>query len=347
MQGHRARKAGAMMVVCMLLTSASLDPADCCYTPPAANARGTSGNPSTDGTVWCGIADGTRFSGTCGSVRGKWLANSDGSLKKVQLWVNGVKRYEKTWSSGYPSQWPSGSTCTSWLSVPWSSTQFAHSTTLTFTAKLWTTLNPTTTISGTDPRSHQTWNRAWVAACPEYNTWETRAGYARSFFVGAGHTTTSVHTTKTAAQIEADIPNYSAFHYTGHGDSKAIADCTYRSGDPPTDANCVTQDPPSETEISTAIAQKSSSQCQYNFVFLDTCYSGASSNLKNAFGTTSFIGWDGVMTTGESYETFVDTFYDSLAEEGTVGSSAIDAYNASDLDHFAVWGGTYYVHRTY
>ncbi len=273
-------------------------------------------------------------------MRGKWLSGSDGSVKKVELWVNGVRRYQKTWTSNYPDMYPDGEVCQSWLATPYSTTQFSNGTTLTFKAKLWTTND--NYYEGTDPRTHYAWNRAWVGACPEYDNWVTRAGYARSFFLGANHTTTTVHTSKTAAQIESAIPHYSGFHITGHGTGDGFADCLYRSGQEYPDEREV-----DHTEICAAVAAKSSTECQYNFVFLDTCASGTTDLLKSAFGTQSFLGWDGLMWPSEPYRVFVQTFYSSLGNQGTVGSSALDAYNASGLDHFAAWGGTYYVHRTY
>ncbi len=342
-------KIGEVVIVVAVVAVASFTPSLCWGDLPIALVRGKAVNDSNDLPGWCGLgpapgADGSHYSGTVAYVIGRWEASPADPIKKVQLWVNGLLRFEQEWTSNYPSVYPGGISCdVAWKWVVFSTTQFAHASTLTLKAKMWTVSGQT--AEATDSQ-HTAWNRAWVGANPENPYWVTRAGYARGFFLAASHMTTGVHTMATAGNILGTMPQFSCFHFTGHGTPYGFQDCLYRLGDPFSDAHYV-DETENDPEISGAVAEKEGVYPSYNFVFLDTCDSGATPCLKNAFATTSFIGWDGLQDGTPPYQTFVQTFYNSLGNEGTVGSSAIDAYNASGLCHFAVWGGTYYVHRTY
>ena len=340
-----------MAVVVLAVLSLVAAAAQCAgASPPSAAVKGRAVNDSNDLPGWCGIGpagpgpDGMDWSGTVAYCIGKWAGGTGDPIRKVELWVNGLRRYRREWTSDYPLVYPDALPCdTAWKWVIFSTTQFANNSTLTLDARVWTRDGQYDQAIDTQ---HTAWNRAWVGVCPQNEYWVTRAGYALSFFLGANHGAAAVWTTKPAGAILGMIPLYSCFHFTGHGTGYGFHDCLFRAGDDYSDEHAVEQ-VSSDPEISNAVALKDGEYPAYNFVFLDTCLSAVNATLKNAFGTKSFIGWTGTMDGTPPYQTFVETFYSGLAYEGTVGSSAIEAYNASGLSHFAVWGGTYYVHRTY
>ena len=93
--------------------------------------RACGGNPPT-ATVGYGCtrssSDGTRYSGTDCTIIGTWQAGTGQTLTKVELWVGNVRRYVQEWSSG------TGPTSWGLISRAFSSTQFAHNSTMTLRA---------------------------------------------------------------------------------------------------------------------------------------------------------------------------------------------------------------------
>jgi hypothetical protein len=149
--------------------------------------------------------------------------------------------------------------------------------------------------------------------------------------------------------MEAAILPYSVFHVSGHGTGSSVGDCFYRSEQPYYDYEWLDENANFGYEISGAIANKATGQCQYNFVFLDTCLSAIESDLYNGFGTTAFVGWQENQWSGGNWDTFVDVFYDSLSAKKTVAQSVTDGADATDneVSGYAYGQGGYRVHNTY
>jgi hypothetical protein len=315
-------------------------------TPAGCNVHGTCPNNSGDLGKWCTIVDGSLYSGTSASIHGKWTGGSGDPLKKVELWVNGVRRYYKTWSSGYPDVWPAGTGCTSWLAVPFSTTQFADGATLTLKAKLWTKNN--VYKEATDD-AHNSWNRAYVLQNRDLGRAETICNHSNSKCSSMNHTSPGPYDSDDVQDIVGSAGNwggrlklFSVFHAYTHGDSGNFGDC-YAPCDETEDCNVA------RLEAQMAVnAKEDANKPDYNFVFLDSCYS-ASTAWFDAFDTTSYLGWVGLSYDTEQYENWIKAFWDGLATKKTVAQARAYAFSqeGSITNDSGLGNQGYRVHRTY
>ena len=89
-------------------------------------------------------------------------------------------------------------------------------------------------------------------------------------------------TTDLKPAIESNIPTYTDFYAYTHADPGIFGDCTAVpavSPNPPDPAHYLVS-----SEVSSAMAKKTSSQPAYNFVFFCACQAAGDATLANAFG---------------------------------------------------------------
>ncbi len=320
--------------------------------PPTALVKGRGINNSGDLPGWCGIKllgpDGTYYSGTAAYVIGRWIAGTGDSIKKVELWVNGVRRYQKEWTSNYPSVYPDAISCDlAWKWVLFSTTQFSHGSTLTLKAKVWTTDDQYAQATDTQ---HKAWNRAYVLQNRNLDYAETICTHVNNRTSSMNHAAPGPYDTDHAEDIvgpEADpggrVKAFSVFYADTHGRLGELGDC-YCTKDPPEE--CIVKPP----DVAGAVAAKDGDYPGYNFVFLDSCNSAeAPPSFCGAFQTTASLGWVGLPEDSQPYADWAKAFFDGLVQQ----KSVVDARSYADdevggIAHQVGWGDqTYKVHLTY
>jgi len=309
----RLRRSGSWVVFAAAALIAVVAPYSTAWAwTPCVQVCGCSPNASPSGVYWSGST--ARVSAT--------FSAGPSSIKKVELWVKGVRRFHKTWTSNYPTSYKQ---C-----APFSTTQFACYSTLTLEARMWLTNGAY--YEDTDS-SHKAKNRGYCIPNIDLSTLQ-RALAASNCFATAHHVTVCDY--YNAGNIEDIlIPMGTSFHASTHGDTTSFGDSWSEPGsgeDRYLDLG----------EIAAAVASKGANECQHNFVFLDSCYSAKDERLREAWNAVSYLGWNGWMSADITYRTFVQTLYSSLAAQKTLTAANDDARSETGLNHSQIFGDRYY-----
>lgn len=116
--------------------------------------------------------------------------------------------------------------------------------------------------------------------------------------------------TRLKADILADMPTPTVFYCYTHGYDGFFGDSSSVLG-----LNLQTYI--TTQGVTTAIAAKTPVQPpnlpQYNFVFLDACACGASTQLSNAFATYTFLGWGGPVADSQHNVNWTNRVFQQLA----------------------------------
>jgi len=314
---------------------------------PWINIAGSCQNSSSNNNYW---------SGTNAIARANWFAGSGNGLTKVELWVNNVKLYEKTFTGTHPQNWPLD--ICDWVTAPFSTTQFYDAAELVIKGKLWT--------DGTPSYEEATWedrheykiyarNVSYALYClPGCDYRDENAMYAAVAFGFSNHTTYGPYGTHSAATIESYLDDRQVFHMSGHASSSTFGDCRYdlTSQPPKTGNEYVT----TAAEVSSAIANRDANDPGFNFVFIDGCNSAADWTLKSGFDNNGqaklqcYLGWDGFIADDDDHRHWVQVLYDKLMDECSLALAQAFANAAEEsYDHSAypAGHGAYQLHKTY
>jgi hypothetical protein len=324
--------------------------------PPTAHIRGRGTNTSRELPKWCipvvDENDGAKYSGTVAYAVAKFTGGTGDPIKKVEVLVNGTSRYTQEWSSGYPSVYPDGISCdTAWLWVPLSTTQYNHGSTLTLKAKVWTRDGQYAQDTDTD---HTVWNKAYVLDCQDVVRATANCAYADSKLEAMNHLSPGPYDSDDDVTITGDasigwggrLRDPSVFYGCTHGDEQQsyFGDSFCPCGETE-DCHC------EYMSVSMAMSAKDNDprRPNYNFVFLDACYSSDTGIWYGSFDTTSFLGWVGPTNSLWKYENWVNKFWDGLAMQKSVAGARSYAHSMqTGIYNDSTRGSTgYKVHKKY
>jgi hypothetical protein len=198
----------------------------------------------------------------------------------------------------------------------------------------WTDGTTSNTIYSTLIGNYALYNKAYVLYDPALSYGYDCASAATTACIDMRHSTRLSNTDDWQA-ISDRIPTYTVFYFYGHGGYDSNTQETYFKDCPDT-ADI------GSNLVSTEVGLKSSSQPQYNFVFIDACESATHSDLADAFGVTTaddraFLGWD-----GETHDWFANKNWTlDIWSRLYAGDTIAEAFTYAN-DHNYEWGTAKY-----